>query len=137
MYATASQGTRAYKNNAAEHVVDTADGYTLIQSLMTRLIARLAMARHCIKEQDIPTKGEHLSQAVAIIGVLQVAVDEQHNDQLAGNLISLYDYMARQLLAANLHNDVVIIDEVEGLVREVKQAWDAIGDQLPDRPVQE
>ena len=131
MYATANQGHSVYKSSAAEHVVDTADGYALIQSLMTRLIARLAMARHCLKEGDIPAKGEHLGQAVAIIGVLQVAIDEQHDQQLAGNLVALYDYMARQLLAANLRNDAAIIDEVEGLIREVKQAWDAIGEQLP------
>lgn len=131
MYATANQGNSVYKSSAAEHVVDTADGYTLIQSLMMRLVARLAMARHCLKENDVAAKGEHLGQAVAIIGVLQVAIDEQHNQQLAGNLVALYDYMARQLLSANLHNDVAIIDEVEGLVREIKQAWDAIGDQLP------
>lgn len=131
MYATANQGHSVYKSSAAEHVVDTADGYRLIQSLMARLIARLAMARHCLNEKDVAAKGEHLSQAVAIIGVLQVAIDEQHDQQLAGNLVALYDYMARQLLAANLRNDADIIIEVEGLIREVKQAWDAIGEQLP------
>ncbi|MEL6868236.1 MAG: flagellar export chaperone FliS [Pseudomonadota bacterium] len=126
MYAN-PHATKAYRHSAAEHVVDTADGYTLVRSLMTRLIARLAMAKHCIAQNDIASKGEHLSQAINIIDVLQVAVDERHNPKLAENLIGLYDYMSRQLLSANLHNDVALIDEVDGLVRQVKEAWDAIG----------
>ncbi|MEM7613364.1 MAG: flagellar export chaperone FliS [Pseudomonadota bacterium] len=127
MYATVSNGTREYRNAKAEHVIDTADGYTLVQSLMTRLIARVAMAKHCIKNDDVPAKGEHLAGAVEIVNVLQVAVDDTHNADLAGNLVALYDYMARQLVTANLKNDVTILDEVEGLVRELKQAWDAVG----------
>ncbi|MEO0576734.1 MAG: flagellar export chaperone FliS [Pseudomonadota bacterium] len=121
------EASKAYSSSAAEHVVDTADGYTLILSLMKRLIARLAMAKHCMGSGDVAGKGEHLSQAINIIDVLQVAVDERHDRQLAENLVSLYGYMSRQLLAANLHNDVALIDEVDGLVREVKDAWDAIG----------
>ena len=39
----------------------------------------------------------------------------------------------RRLLEANLNSDAAIIDEVEGLIREVKSAWDAIGQQLGDR----
>lgn len=133
MYAR-PEASKAYSSSAAEHVVDTADGYTLILSLMKRLIARLAMAKHCMKGDDVAGKGEHLCQAINIIDVLQVAVDERHDRRLAENLIGLYDYMSRQLLAANLRNDASLIDEVDGLVREVKDAWDAIGEPDSARP---
>ena len=40
----------------------------------------------------------------------------------------------RRLLEANLRNDPAAIDEVAGLVREVKTAWDAIAPSLEKRP---
>ena len=131
MYATAQTGHRAYRSSAAEHTVETADGYTLIASLMTRLVARLSMAKHCIGSDDVSGKGEHLGQAIAILDVLQVAIDDTHDARLAENLVALYGYATRRLLAANLKSDVAIIEEVEGLLREVKSAWDAIAEQVP------
>jgi flagellar protein FliS len=41
-------------------------------------------------------------------------------------LASLYDYMQRRLLHANLKNDTAAIDEVAELLRDLKQAWDAM-----------
>jgi len=42
---------------------------------------------------------------------------------LAANLDDLYDYMARQLINANLQNKVETLDEVSGLLREIRSAW--------------
>ena len=44
------------------------------------------------------------------------------------NLEGLYDYMNRRLLLANVKNDTEALDEVSGLLRELKEAWDAIPD---------
>ncbi|MDD3518387.1 MAG: flagellar protein FliS, partial [Chromatiales bacterium] len=35
-------------------------------------------------------------------------------------------YMTRRLLEANLHNDVERLDEVSGLLKEIKSGWDAV-----------
>jgi flagellar protein FliS len=35
--------------------------------------------------------------------------------------------MERRLIEANLKNEVAILDEVSGLLKDVKSAWDAIG----------
>ncbi|MEL7024018.1 MAG: flagellar export chaperone FliS [Pseudomonadota bacterium] len=128
MYASTNQASRAYSSSAAEHVTDSADGYTLIRSLLSKLLARLGMARHGIEAKDFAMKGEQIGKAIETVNLLQVAIDESHDATLAGNLVSLYDYMSRQLLKANLHNDVAILDEVIDLVREIKSAWDAIGE---------
>ena len=132
MYAPSHNPTQVYGHSAAEHIASTADGYTLIRSLLSKLLGRLGVARHNLSAGDIPAKGEQIGHAVDIINVLQVAIDDSHDATLAGNLASLYDYMARRLVEANLHNDVGRIDEVTGLVREVKSAWDAIGEQRAD-----
>ena len=39
-------------------------------------------------------------------------------------------WLARRLLEANLHNDADMLDEVAGLLRELKEAWDAIADEV-------
>ena len=36
--------------------------------------------------------------------------------------------MMRRLLEANLKNDLKALDEVAGLMRELKEAWDAIAE---------
>jgi flagellar protein FliS len=51
---------------------------------------------------------------------------------MCGNFDALYDYMGRRLLEANLRDDTKILDEVAGLLRELKEAWDAIADRVGD-----
>ncbi|MFW3297765.1 flagellar export chaperone FliS, partial [Enterobacter quasiroggenkampii] len=47
--------------------------------------------------------------------------------ELSGNLASLYEYMVRRLLLANVSNDVDAIVEVEGLLNNIADAWKQIG----------
>ncbi len=49
---------------------------------------------------------------------------------MSENFDALYAYMMRRLLEANLQNDDSILDEVSGLLRELKEAWDAIADEV-------
>lgn len=127
MYSPNAAATRNYQSSLAEHHVDNADGYELVRLLLTHLIVRLGMARHCIINKQVGLKGEHLCRAVDIVNTLQVSLDHNHNADLADNLYRLYDYINNRLLTANLKNDVSIIDEVDSLARQVKSAWDEIG----------
>ena len=53
--------------------------------------------------------------------------------ELALNLASLYEYMVMRLLAANLNNDITLLDEVARLLGELQGAWEEIrpGAQSP------
>ena len=44
------------------------------------------------------------------------------------NLDSLYEYMATRLVDANVQNEIAPLDEVAGLLRNVKAGWDAIAE---------
>ncbi|MEJ2456448.1 MAG: flagellar protein FliS, partial [Candidatus Thiodiazotropha sp.] len=46
------------------------------------------------------------------------------------NLDMLYDYMTRRLYDGDIHQNVEALDEVAGLLREIKLAWDAMPDTL-------
>ena len=47
-------------------------------------------------------------------------------DQIVLNLADLYDYMTRRLLQGSVRNDPAMLDEVRGLLLELKSAWDEI-----------
>jgi flagellar protein FliS len=61
-----------------------------------------------------------------IIQGLRSSLDKDKGGDIAENLDSLYEYMGRRLLEANVNNDIAILDEVYGLLAEIKQGWDGI-----------
>jgi len=61
---------------------------------------------------------------------------------IAENLDSLYEYMSRRLLTANLQNSEQILQEVLMLLKDIRETWNEIGASseksavLPAAPVQ-
>jgi flagellar protein FliS len=87
---------------------------------------RIAIAKGAIQHKDITLKGESISKSIGILGGLRASLDLSQGE-IAVNLDRLYEYMERRLIEANLKNEVAILDEVSGLLKDVKSAWDAIG----------
>jgi len=109
--------------------IEAASPHRLIQMLFEGGLQRIAIAKGAIQRKAIAEKGENLSRAIAIIGGLRASLDQDKGGEIATNLDRLYEYMERRLLEANLKNDEAILDEVSGLLRDIKSAWDAIQDQ--------
>ncbi|MDX1723037.1 MAG: flagellar export chaperone FliS [Pseudomonas sp.] len=112
--------------NTQAQAVD-ASPHRLIQMLMEGGLTRIAQARGAMERQQTAMKGELIGKAIAIIGGLREGLDLQQGGELAANLDSLYHYMVSRLLEANVKNDAAPLDEVAGLLRNVKSGWDAIG----------
>lgn len=70
--------------------------------------------------------GEEICRTIGIIGGLREGLDLQRGGEVAANLDRLYEYMVARLVEANVTNDAAILDEVAGLLRNVKSGWDAI-----------
>ncbi|WP_372873822.1 flagellar export chaperone FliS [Pseudomonas sp.] len=118
---------KQYQNvNTQAQAVD-ASPHRLIQMLMEGGLTRIAQARGAMERQQTAIKGELIGKAIAIIGGLREGLDLQQGGELAANLDSLYQYMVSRLLEANVKNDAASLDEVAGLLRNVKSGWDAIG----------
>ena len=123
----AMSAMRQYQTvNTQAQAVD-ASPHRLIQMLMEGGLTRIAQARGAMERQQIAMKGELIGKAIAIIGGLREGLDLQKGGELAANLDSLYQYMLSRLFEANVKNDAVMLDEVAGLLRNVKSGWDAIG----------
>ena len=122
-----SRAASAYKRVAVETSVQGADPHTLVGLLYDALLQSIAQARGAMERQQTSMKGELIGKAIGIISGLREGLDLQQGGELAANLDSLYQYMVSRLLEANVKNDAAPLDEVAGLLRNVKTGWDAIG----------
>lgn len=100
--------------------------HRLIQLLMEGLLVRINSAKGAISHNDMETKSLFISKSIGIIGGLNEALDLEKGGELAMNLRHLYEYMNVRLLQASQENSLEKLDEVAGLMRDIKEAWDAI-----------
>ncbi len=124
---------REYRDVGASTRATSADPHTLILMLMDGALDAMAAARGHVQHGAIEDKGRSFARAIAIIDGLRASLDRSASPALSDNLDDLYDYMSRRLLHANLHDDTVAIDEVAGLLREIRSAWDSIPAELRQR----
>ncbi|AXM98554.1 flagellar export chaperone FliS [Pseudomonas plecoglossicida] len=105
-----------------------ASPHRLVQMLMQGGLDRMAQAKGAIARNDIAQKGILIGKAIDIIGGLREGLDLENHAESLAELDSLYTYMSRRLVEANVNSDPAIIDEVARLLITVKEGWDAIGD---------
>ncbi|MDU4252640.1 flagellar export chaperone FliS [Pseudomonas sp.] len=122
----AMKAMKQYQQVSLEARVAEASPHGLIQLLMQGGLERLAQARGAIERGQMAERGELISKAIGIVGGLREALNPEVGGELALNLDRLYAYMTERLLEANRNGDAAILDEVSGLLREVKSGWDAI-----------
>ncbi|QIA51844.1 flagellar export chaperone FliS [Pantoea agglomerans] len=117
-------GTKAYAKIGVESAVMSASQQQLVIMLFDGALSALIRARLFMQDGNIEGKGSSISKAINIIEAgLKEGLTENRGDELADNLLDLYNYMTRRLLHANLHNDVAAVEEVEGLLRNIADAW--------------
>ena len=125
MYA-AQSALAQYKRINNESALEGASPHQLIQMLINGALDRLSQARGAMQRKDTAQKGLLIGKAVSILGGLQDSLDTTADEQITANLDSLYDYMQRRLLEANVKNDMALLDEVSDLLLTIKDGWDAI-----------
>ncbi len=117
-----------YRNVSTATGLEGASPHRLIQMLMEGALEKIAAARGCMVHGDMAEKGRQISWAISILSGLQASLDLENGGELSRNLDALYDYMVRRLGEAGARNDPALLDEVNGLLQELKQGWDGIAD---------
>ena len=126
--ATTRSAASVYGKVGLETGVSTASPHKLIVMLFDGALAALGKALHDMKSSNVPGKGKAISHAISIIdNGLRASLDKTSGGAIAVSLDSLYEYMSARLLVANINNDPAILDEVQGLLKELRGAWEAIG----------
>ena len=120
----------AYHSVSVHGGVANADAHGMVQMLLDAAAERMATARGCIERGEIARKASLLHSCVTLIAELRGSLNMAEGGPLAQNLSALYEYMTRQLLMANVESDVQKINEVLGLLNEIRGAWIAIGPEV-------
>ncbi|BAQ79588.1 MULTISPECIES: flagellar export chaperone FliS [unclassified Pseudomonas] len=117
---------RQYQKVGAQAQTSEASPHRLVQMLMEGGLDRIAQAKGAMERKDVANKGVFIGKAIGIIGGLREGLDLENSMDTLGDLDSLYTYMMKRLAEANIKTDPKILDEVAGLLRTVKDGWDAI-----------
>lgn len=107
----------SYQQNA----VTTASPGEMTLMLYNGCLKFMNLARNAILENNIEQKNLNLQKAQNIISELMVTLNM--DIEISKNMMSLYDFINRQLIDANLKNDVAILDEAAALVTEFRDTW--------------
>ncbi len=126
MSAKMNSALSSYSDYGYNSEIEYADPHRLIQMLFEGALKRISFAKGAMQRKDIAGKGKYISQTIDIVGGLSASLDMENGGEISQNLASLYDYISRRLVTANLENSEEILNEVSDLLRDVKTAWDAI-----------
>lgn len=122
LHAYASQ----YRQTSVTSAVLDADPHRLVALTFTGIRNRLQLAMACIEARNVARKGEAITEASALVGHLDTALNHEAGGEIADNLSALYHYIQRRLVEANIASDTAILAECDGLVAELEGAWNAI-----------
>ncbi|WP_114325246.1 flagellar export chaperone FliS [Candidatus Colwellia aromaticivorans] len=103
-----------------------ASPYQLVAMLFQKLLGNIATAKGAISQNNFEKKGTELSNAIAIISVLESSLDFEEGGEISENLASLYKFCSEQLLIASSDNNTEKLDEVIKILLPIKSGWDSI-----------
>ena len=129
-YSRAQSALGQYNKMAVQGGIEAASPHRLIQMLLDGALEKVARAKGCMQRGEIREKGQQVGWAISILEGLKASLNKAEGGEIAQNLEDLYIYMERRLIEANRNNDTGTLDEVTGLLRQIKEAWDAIGEQV-------
>jgi len=94
----------------------------ILTMLYDRLLLDLQRAETCQVQGDWQTASQHLLHAQEIVAELSSSLRPELWDGGPG-LLSLYQYVARQLIGANMYRDVYRTSECMTLLEPLRTAW--------------
>ena len=128
MYTNSRNAAHAYANVGLETGVVAASPHRLIVMLYEGAELAVRMAIKHMNEGDVTKKSAAITKASSIIiDGLCTALDPKQGGEIAQQLGALYDYMNQRLMLAHVKNQTAPLEEVLGLLRELRGAWQQIG----------
>jgi flagellar protein FliS len=87
------------------------------------------VALQAIARSDYELKGNMISKSIAVINGLKDCLDLTEGE-LPSNLHDLYEYMVERLFKANLTSDIEAIEEVQSLLKTIRESWAQIPSEV-------
>ncbi|CAH0132052.1 Flagellar protein FliS [Peribacillus simplex] len=108
---------QSYQQNS----VNTASPGELTLMLYNGCLKFIMLGKKAIEAGNIEAKNTNIINAQNIIHELMVTLNM--DAEVSKDMMSLYDFMNRRLVEANIKNDVAALEEVDGLVTEFRNTW--------------
>ncbi|TCI73436.1 flagellar export chaperone FliS [Exiguobacterium sp. SH0S7] len=106
-----------YQNNA----VTTANPQELTLMLYDGALKFTRLAKLALEQGNPDLKNTNIQKAQAIFQEMRLTLNR--DIAISANLDSLYEYIWRRLLDANIKNDTTILDEVLDFTTELRDTW--------------
>jgi flagellar protein FliS len=142
MFGSMQRGVNAYAKVGMETSVISASPHKLIVMLYDGALVAIKSAAVHMAAGRIAEKGASISKALDIVNNgLRASLDKKAGGDIAANLDALYVYMTERLLTGSLQNSTVMLDEVQALLLDLRDAWTQIGEKpavpasMPHHPV--
>lgn len=130
MVGSGKQGAISKYRQSISSEIAYATPHRLVQMLMEGALDRIAAAKGGIERNDIDVRAGQINWAISIIDGLRASLNMEVGGEIAANLDRLYEYMNRRLAEANISNDIGPLDEVSSLLKELKEAWDSMPENI-------
>lgn len=125
----AQRSIQQYRKNTVASLKEESP-HAQVAAIFQHIIGNLVAASNAIERVDVKQKGESISKAIRLLDVLKVSLDMEKGGTIASNLDVLYDYCTQKLMIANIQSDKSHVDEVVGIIRELKEGWDGIPEEF-------
>ncbi len=131
MFTPGHAGASAYARVGVETGVMGASPHRLIAMLYQGARQAIAHARLHLQQGNVAAPGEAIGKAIRIVeSGLQQALNLEVGGDIASRLDSLYTYMCRRLLQANVDASEPMLIEVDGLLATLEDAWTGIAPEV-------
>lgn len=116
----AQNAYKTYKNNS----VNYASREQLLLMLVEGAVKFAKIGRQAILDKDIKRAHENIVKTQDIVYELMVTLDIEKGGDWAVSLMSVYEFITRKLVDANMKKDIAILDEIIPLIEEIRDIWD-------------
>ncbi len=113
----------AYMNQYQNNQILNASPEQILIMLYDGAIRFCRQAKMALADGREADKAKAISKAVAIIAEFSNTLDREVGGEIAEDLSLLYDFMIRELTAANIKNDAEKLDPVEKILLDLREAF--------------
>lgn len=101
--------------------LETSNKQELVGKLFNEASVSLKRAKALIEQKDLFSANEQIKKAEIIVKTLNNSLDMKYD--ISVQLRRLYNYMSRRMLEANMKKDTEILDEISGMLSELRDTW--------------
>ena len=131
MYSPGHTGASAYARVGIETGVMGASPHRLIAMLYQGARQAVAHARLHLQQKNVAERGLAISKAINIVeSGLRASLNKEAGGEIARHLDSLYAYICRRLVEANVQQREDMLIEVDRLLATLEEAWTGIAPEI-------